>query len=163
MEKAKKYVSNNTELYRELGYNYQKLKEYNNAVNAAKEGLKYVNNTNTAYRKYHNFKFIPKDDISLYSIIAQSEMDLKNYPEAIEAYSYIIEKSRYTYDDSVFWRGYCYYYLGNINLAHKDFLRYKEIILKYFNDQQETEYKDMYPRFSDHDLNTAQAWISATR
>ena len=163
LKEAQKLVSDNPELYRELGYNYQNLKDYQSASDIANEGLKYVNNTNSAYRKYHNFKFIGKEDISLYSIIAKSERKLNNYSKAIEAYSYIIEHSHYTYDDSYFWRGYCYYYNGDIKSAHEDFIKYREIILKYFKDQQETEYKDEYPRFNQDNLDNIEKWISATK
>ena len=163
LEQAKKFVSDNPELYRELAYNYEDLKDYENASKVAREGLKYIKNKNTAYKKFHNFKFDTKEDIYLYSIIAKSERKLKHYSNAIDAYSYIIKKSHYTYDDSHFWRGYCYYYNGEINLAHEDFLKHREIILKYFEDQRESEYKDQYPRYNNDDLVNVDKWIEATK
>ena len=163
LNKAKEQISNNSELYLELAYNYQDMKDYNNAVLMAKEGLKCVDNTNTAYRKYHNFKFLPKNDIALYSIIAKSSRKLENYNDAIAAYSYIIKHSHYTYDDSHFWRGYCYYYTNQMQLAHEDFLIHREVILKYFKDQEETEYKDIYPRYNQKNLENVNKWIEAAK
>ncbi|MBR2069522.1 MAG: hypothetical protein IJ877_07160 [Candidatus Gastranaerophilales bacterium] len=162
LNKAKSYANDNPEVYLQLAYNYQKLKNYNDAIKEAKEGLKYVNNKNTPYRKFHNFKFTTKEDISLYSIIAKSERKLENYQEAINAYTYIIDNSHYTYNDSHFWRGWCYYNIGNLSNAHKDFLEHKSIILKYFKDQEETEYKDIYPRYTREDLEKVNSWLAST-
>ncbi len=162
LEIAKTYAADNPEVYLELAYNYKMLKEYQKAIDCAKEGLKYVNNTNSPYRKYHNFKFLGKKDISLYSLIADCAQKLNNYQEAIEAYTYIIEHSRYAYDDSHFWRGYCYYYAGQIEQSHKDFLEHKEVILKYFKHQRESEYKDTYPKYNKGNLDNVNLWIKAT-
>jgi len=159
LEEAQKYDDKNPELYIEKSYNYAKLEEYEKALLSAKEGLKYVNNTKSPYRKYYNFKFIGKDDIQLYSLIAINAKKLGKYNEAIEAYSYIIKHNHYKYQETYLKRGICYYYKGDLENARKDFLVHKDIILKYFDDQSKSEYKDKYPRFDNKDLNKVEKWI----
>ena len=162
LQEAEKYSSTTAETYLEKAYNYKKLKQYDKGIIEAKKGLKYIN-SKSIYNKYHNFRFLGKKDIALYKVLGEMYEKTKDYKNMKDSYDYVINHSHYTYSDAYFNRGMAEYYLLEFNLALSDFLKHKEIIQNYIKDQQETEYKALYPIYDNSDLENIELWIQATK
>ncbi len=162
LSKAEEYSSTTAETYLEKAYNYKKLKQYDKGIIEAKEGLKYIN-SKSIYNKYHNFRFLGKKDIALYTVLGEMYEKTKDYKNMKDSYDYVINHCSYTYTDAYFYRGMAEYYLLEFNLALNDFLKHKEIIQNYIKDQQETQYKALYPTYDNSDLENVELWIQATK
>lgn len=124
---AQRIINTSSDSYLQKAYCYKKINKCTYSIKEAKEGLKYTNKQ-PIYYKANNYKFQRNDKIALYDLIGECSLKIKNYKEAIEAYTYIIDNSKYRYTDAYFNRGQAYYYLRQFNLAKSDFLKHKEII-----------------------------------
>lgn len=164
LNKAEDYFSNTAETYLDKAYCYNKLKEYDKAITVAKEGLKYID-SKSIYRKYHNFKFVGKKDIELYSLLGRLYKKTKNYEEMKLCYDYVITHIKYKYTNAYFQRGYAQYYLSDFNSALQDFYKHKEIILQYIQDQAEEtpEFRHTNPTYDKNDLINIEKWITACK
>lgn len=161
LDKAALYISDDSALYLERAYNLEKLERYSEALEAAKEGLKYASKR-SVYYKYNNFKMVSSShDAALYTIIGRCAEKIKDYSSMLEAYDYILKHTKYTYTDAYFGRAKAYYYLRRYNDARKDFLEHKKIIEKYFSDQAAELHKDLYPRYNQKDLDNVELWLNA--
>ena len=75
--------------------------------------------------------------------------------------NYLIENNHYKYKDAYFQRGQAYYHLGQFDKAENDFLKHKEIILEYLEEQNNSEYKNDYPTYTQKDYNRILRWLKA--
>ena len=145
--------------YRALSYYYQK--RYEKSAIEAQKGID-VLNKKSLYHYAKNWKFA-NNDIGLYTTLGDSERKLKNYQKAIDAYSYVVNKVKYTYTDIYFKRGKCELSLNQKDLALNDFYEHRHVIEKYLQDQLESEYKDMYPKYTEEDLEKIDKWIEKSK
>lgn len=162
LDKAEEYLSAESGVYLERAYNYKKLKRYDEAIESALKGLEFTSTRPIRY-KYHNYRFLNKndDDIYLYIVLGECYMKKNDYANMYNAYNYLVENKHHTYADYHFWRGYALYYQGKLQEAKNDFISHKAIIEKYFDYQANTEYKDYYPIYTENDINNVQAWLDA--
>lgn len=126
-EEAQRIINTSSDSYLQKAYCYKKLNKCTYSIKEAKEGLKYTDKQ-PIYYKANNLKFQRNDKIALYDLIGECSLEIKNYKDAVEAYTYIIKNSKYRFTDAYFNRGQAYYYLRQFNLAKSDFLKHKEII-----------------------------------
>lgn len=164
LNKAEEYFSDTAETYLEKAYCYDRLKEYDKAIATANEGLKYID-SKSIYRKYHNFKFMGKKDISLYTLLGKLYKKTNNYEKMKLCYDYVIGNVKYKYTNAYFQRGYAKYYLSEFDSALQDFYKHKEIIQQYINDQREEapEFKHTTLIYDENDLINVEKWISACK
>lgn len=162
LEKAERYFSNTSETHLEKAYNYKRLKEYEKGIKEAKEGLNYIN-SKSIYKKYHNFKFPTKEDISLYTVLGELYQKTKDYKNMKDCYNYVIVHNSYKYTDAYFKRGIARYYLLEFQEALDDFIKHKEIIEDYLFEESQSEYKAKYPTYDNKDIENINLWISATK
>ena len=157
-DKAKEIFSTDPYLYYNYAISYKYKKDYPNAIKYARQGIALLGNEEIYYKQY---KFKHKSDIQLYSVLADSSLKNKEWQNAIEAYTYVIQNTKYVYDESHFERGQAYYHLGQYNLAHQDFLKHKDVILNYLEDQATSEYKARHPKYTNIHLENIYKWIYA--
>ncbi len=161
LDKAETYVDADSGLYLEKAYNFKRLKRYDEAIENALKGLQFTSEKPVRF-KYHNYKFIKNsDDLALYKVLGECYMKKNDYINMFDAYNYLVEHSKYTYADFHFWRGFALYYQSKFDEAREDFAAHKAVIQSYFDFQNETEYKDTYPRYSQKDLDNVNAWLEA--
>lgn len=159
---AENVYSEDSKLYIYKAYCYQEQKEYAKAIENAKKALKYPD-SKSIYKKAHNLKFINlNNDISAYTVIGECAYVQKNYKEAKEAYSYIINHVTYKYTDAYLYRGICEYYLNEKQAALNDFEKHKQIINSYIDDQANSEYPSEYPTYTNKSLVNVNQWIDIT-
>lgn len=158
-QKALTIYEDDSTLYYYTALTYEKKKEYEKAIETAKEGLKFLNKKSRFY-KVHNFKFNLRNDIKLYTLLGDCNRKLERYKEAKEAYSYVIKNVKYKYSDAKFYRGICEYYLREKEEALNDFEAYKAMLERFFTDEAERTFK--LETYSQDDLNRACEWIEAT-
>ena len=157
-EKALTMFQDDSTLYYYMALTYKGKGEYKKAVECAKKGIACLNKK-SKYYKVHNYKFISNDGIGLYTTLGDCYLQLENYSEAKDAYTYIIDHAKYKYSNAHFYRGICEYYLGDKDGALKDFIEYKSMLEVFFAEEEEREYK--YETYSQEDLDIANAWINA--
>ena len=145
--------------YRALAYQYRG--QYNKAIDEANKGIEYINLKST-YHYAKNIKLI-KDDIGLYDTLADCYMQIKQYNKALDSINYVIEHVSYKYTDAYFKRGMCKFYLDDKAGALTDFYKHREIINTYLEDQNSTEYKALYPMYTNKNLENVNLWINACR
>lgn len=150
---AQRIINTSSDSYLQKAYCYKKINKCTYSIKEAKEGLKYTNKQ-PIYYKANNYKFQRNDKIALYDLIGECSLKIKNYKEAIEAYTYIIDNSKYRYTDAYFNRGQAYYYLRQFNLAKSDFLKHKEIIMNCMQNEYCSRYKEKH-------LKNIELWINA--
>ena len=150
-DKAGEYYDKDPELFYSRAYCFEQLGYYETAISTAKEGLKYLK-SKSIYKKANKYHFNLHFDLYLYTVIADSNYKLRNYTEAKEAYSYIIDNGRNEW--YYFQRGKSEYYLGEYNEAISDFLTYQAKI-------EETIRKG-YQWYDEDDLQKVQKWIEKT-
>ncbi len=157
---AQRINNSDRELYIRKAWCYQDLKEYEKAIAEAQEALKH-DAGNSLYKKAKGFRLNGNNEVSIYTIIGESNYKLGNYKEASEAYTKVINQIIYKYSDVYFQRGKCEYRLGNYQKALADFNKHKSIINQYLQDQRESEYKAKHPTYTDKDLVKLEKWIKA--
>ena len=156
-DKALNLHDDDSTLYYYKGLSYYYDKQYEKASEEAEKGIN-VLNKKSAYYRAKNYKFA-HNDIGLYSLLGDSEKKLKNYAKAKSAYTYVIDHVKYTYTDVYFERGQCEFYLNEKEAALNDFYKHKQIIEKYLEDQENSEYKDKYPTYTNKDIENINLWI----
>ncbi|MBD9223565.1 hypothetical protein EGQ24_06660 [bacterium] len=90
-------------------------------------------------------------------------MQLKEYNKAISALNYIEKHNKYKFADVYFKRGMCEFYMNQKNKALDDFEKHRDIIFDYIAEQESSEYKAMYPTYTQKDVANINNWIRATR
>ena len=145
--------------YRALVFEHEG--KYDKAIQEAEKGIQYIDK-NSVYFKVKNYKFI-KDDICLYDTLANCYMQLKEYNKAISALNYIEKHNKYKFTDVYFKRGMCEFYMNQKNKALDDFEKHRDIIFDYIAEQESSEYKAMYPTYTQKDVANINNWIRATR
>lgn len=145
--------------YKALSYKY--LKDYEKAIEQAQKALNY-NEKDSIYNKAKGFGLI-KHDIGIYDVIGDCYFELKNYYEAKEAYSYIVNHTSYKYSDVYIYRGICEYYLGEKENALNDFNKHKQVIYTYIEDQANSEYKHPNPTYKQKDIDLVNGWIDSAK
>ena len=145
--------------YRALVFEHEG--KYDKAIQEAEKGIQYIDK-NSVYFKVKNYKFI-KDDIGLYDTLANCYMQLKEYNKAISALNYIEKHNKYKFTDVYFKRGMCEFYMNQKNKALDDFEKHRDIIFDYIAEQESSEYKAMYPTYTQKDVANINNWIRATR
>lgn len=158
-EKALTIYQDDSSLYYYMAITYEEKKEYENAIKTAKKGLEFLDRK-SKFNKVHNFKVNPNNDIKLYTTLGDCNRKLGNFKEAKQDYTYVVENVKYQYSNAKFYRGICEYYLGEKNEALSDFMDYRAILEKFFNDEEEREFK--LKTYSQKDLNNVYQWIRAT-
>ena len=159
---AENIYKEDSQLYIFKAYCYERQNNCAQATESAKEALKYPD-SKSIYKKAHNFKLINlNNDISANKIIGDCAYIHKQYKEAKEAYSYIIEHVTYKYTDAYIYRGICEYYLNEKKAALNDFEKHRQIINNYIDDQANSDYPDHYPTYTNKDLILLNEWINAT-
>lgn len=98
--------------------------------------------------------------IVLYTLLGDCNRKLKNFKEAKQDYTYVVDNVKYQYSNAKFYRGICEYYLGEKYEALNDFTAYKEMLEKFFYDEAKREFK--LKTYSQKDLNNINEWIRAT-
>ena len=150
------------ELYERKALCYERLKEYDKAIAEAQEALKH-DPGNSLYKKAKGFRLINNDEVSIYTIIGESNYKLGNYQAASEAFTEVINQTTYQYSDVYFKRGKCEYHLGNYQKALTDFNKHKGIINQYLQDQRESKYRAKHPTYTNKDLAKLEEWIKACK
>lgn len=158
LDKAKAIFQTDPHLYYCYAISYEHKKDYYNAIKSARQGIALLGNKEIYYKQY---RYKHKSDIQLYSALADSYFKNKEWQNAIEAYTYIIQNTKYSYDKSHFKRGQAYYHLRQYDLARQDFLKHKDVILDYLEDQANSEYKAKYPTYTNAHLKNIYEWIHA--
>ena len=158
-EKALTIYQDDSSLYYYMAIAYEDKKEYENAIKTAKKGLEFLDQK-SKFNKVHNFKVDSNNDIKLYTTLGDCNRKIGNFKEAKQNYTYVVDNVKYQYSNAKFYRGICEYYLGEKNEALKDFMDYKTILEKFFNDEEEREFK--LKTYSQKDLNNVYQWIRAT-
>ena len=138
---------------------YQKMRHYSKAIQEAENGIKYVNSKST-YFKVKNYKFM-KDDIGLYTILAECYMELGEYEKAIDACNYVSKHVKYKYSDIYFKLGICNYHLNHKQKALEYFNKHRDIIQDYLYEQAATDYPAKYPTYTQNDLININQWIKS--
>lgn len=160
---AENIYKEDSELYIFKAYCYQSQKEYSKAIENAKVALKYPD-SKSIYKKAHNFKLINlNNDVKANTIIGECAYEQKQYKEAKEAYSYVIEHVTYKYTDAYIYRGICEYYLNEKQAALNDFEKHRQIINSYIDDQANSDYPSKYPTYTNKDLILVSQWINAAQ
>ena len=160
---AEDIYKEDSQLYIFKAYCYQRQKEYTKAIENAKLALKYPDNK-SIYKKAHDLKLINlNNDVDANTIIGECAYEQKQYKEAKEAYSYVIEHVTYKYTDAYIYRGICEYYLNEKQAALNDFEKHKQIINNYIDDQANSDYPSQYPTYTNKDLILVNQWISAAK
>lgn len=159
---AESIYKEDSKLYIYKAYCYEKQKEYTKAIENAREALKYPD-SKSIYKKAHNLKLInSNNDISAYTIIGECSYKLKQYEQARDAFSYVIEHVTYKYTDAYLWRGKCEYHLKEKQAALRDFQKHSDIIDLYIDEQANSDYPSEYPTYTHKDLIRTNKWISDT-
>ena len=159
-DKALNIHNNDSHLYLYRAYTYYDMEQYEKAAQEAEKGIDCLNKK-SIYNQAKNWR-LTNDDISLYTKLGDSEQLLKNYKKAIEAYDYVADNVKYKYTDIYIKRGICKYHLGKKEAALRDFMKHKEIIEKYLEDEANSEFKSDYPTYTrERDLNNTYLWIRA--
>ena len=138
---------------------YKKMQKYSKAIQEAENGIKYIHSKST-YFKVKNYKFM-KDDIGLYTILAECYMIMEEYEKAIDACNYISQHVKYKYSDIYFKLGMCNYYLNQKQKALEYFNKHRDIIQDYLYEQTTTDYPDKYPTYTQKDLININQWIKS--
>lgn len=152
-EEAQRIINTSSDSYLQKAYCYKKLNKCTFAIKEAQEGLKY-SNKKPIYYKAKNYKFISNDTISLYSVIGECSLKIKDYQKAIQAYTYLANNVKYKYTDLYFKRGRAYYNLRQFDLAKNDFIKHKEIIMNCMQNEYCSRYKEKH-------LKNIELWINA--
>ena len=160
-DKALTFHDNDSKLYYYRALTYYYNKQYKQAKNEAKKGISCLKRK-SVYDNVKHFHF-SKSDIGLYTTLGNSESKLGNYENAIKAYDYIIKKGYSKHNGIYLKRGICKYYLNDKSSALEDFYEEKQIIKEYLHEQKYTQYKDLYPMYSEKDLQNVEHWIDACK
>ncbi len=160
-DKALTFHDNDSKLYYYRALTYYYNKQYKQAKNEAEKGISCLKRK-SVYDNVKHFHF-SKSDIGLYTTLGNSEMKLGNYESAIKAYDYIIKKGYSKHNGIYLKRGICKYYLNDKSSALEDFYEEKQIIKEYLHEQKYTQYKDLYPMYSEKDLQNVEHWIDACK
>ena len=162
LNEAEKYIDNDVVLYIEYAYNYKDLKDYDRAILYAKKGLTYLKNKSVYDKAHRKYMFnVSSHNIALYDVLLRCYKKKKDYVNMIFCANYLIENNHYKYKDAYFQRGQAYYHLGQFDKAENDFLKHKEIILEYLEEQNNSEYKSDYPTYTQKDYNRILRWLKA--
>lgn len=159
-EAAQNLYNNDRELYIRKAWCYQRRKEYDKALVEAKNALQ-QNPKDSLYKKANGFQLTGSGEVSIYTTMGECYYKLKNYKEAKIAYSKVITQVTYKYSNVYFKRGLCNYYLQDYEAAKKDFLKHKEIVYSYLEDQNNSEYKAKHPVYTNKHLVNIEEWIKA--
>lgn len=160
-DKALTFHDNDSTLYYYRALTYYYNKQYVQAKNEAEKGIACLKQK-SVYRNVKHYHFT-KSDIGLYMTLGKSEQNLSNYAEAIKAYDYIIKKGYSKQNGIYLKRGICKYYLNDKSSALEDFCEEKQIIKEYLQEQKYTQYKDLYPMYTEKDLEKTENWINACK
>jgi len=163
LSEAKMYVNNDYQLYLLEAYIYKHKHDYRNVLNSANKAIVLLNsNQKSVYNKSKRFNYpgIKKSGLtSAYTLKGKAHYNLKEYALSAEAYTKVIENCSYKYTDAYFWRGVSRFYAGDKQGALIDFLQYRDIIYKYFEEMSDIQ----YPQYTQKDLDLANEWISACK
>ena len=163
ISEAKEYVNNDYQLYLLEAYTYKYKHDYRNVLNSANKAIVLLNsNQKSVYNKSKRFNFpgIKKSGLTAaYTLKGKAHYNLKEYALSADAYTHVIENCSYKYTDAYFWRGVSRFYAGDKQGAMIDFLEYRDIINKYFEEMSDMTYQ----QYTQKDLDLANEWIRACK
>ena len=159
LDRAKKLISTDPYLYYLYAYNYKKKKDYHAAIFCAKQGISLLGNKEIYYKQYKLLK--PKTDIYLYETLGDCYAKLKNWENAVSAYTYVANsRKKPKYGDIYFSRGKAYFELKKYQEAKQDFLAHKKVILNYIETYSQKNWNWANTYTSVH-LDNINKWIQA--